>query len=305
MLRALWLVVAANTFAGLPRSAAQLQTATCLPTSTWAFNSLRQSPCTVAEYIGGVCNSGEFNVPALNSTEFYTGPTLETATPCRCSSIFYCLISACAVCQGNGYVRWSSWITNCSTAYPMVFPRDLPPGTAVPSWAYEDVTAYDMFNITVAQAMLAAPESVAPPVPTGTSTTTTPSATHTVTYPSRNANAGPIAGGVVGGVVFLGLIIALIIWLVQRRRDRTIPRAPDLDGDGTSPRPMSDVSAIGAISPYMAMQTPKFYDPSDPSTFPPVSPDTSLSYTSPSPQSGQPSYFNGPVVGHYAGTPEL
>lgn len=47
----------------------------------------------------------EFNVPALNSTEFYTGPTLETATPCRCSSIFYCLISACAVCQGNGYVR--------------------------------------------------------------------------------------------------------------------------------------------------------------------------------------------------------
>jgi len=80
-----------------------------------------------------------------------------------------------------------------------------------------------------------------------------------VTYPSRNANAGPIAGGVVGGVVFLGLIIALIIWLVQRRRDRTIPRAPDLDGDGTSPRPMSDVSAIGAISPYMAMQTPKFY----------------------------------------------
>ncbi|SJL00489.1 uncharacterized protein ARMOST_03802 [Armillaria ostoyae] len=62
--------------------------------SKWSFNSLNQSPCTVAAYLGGVCNSGNFTVTSLSDGQQYGGPTLEQANGCRCSSVFYSLVSA-------------------------------------------------------------------------------------------------------------------------------------------------------------------------------------------------------------------
>ena len=80
------------------------------------FNSLHQDPCTVAKYLGGVCiNGGEcipcllsyslklvnldYPIPALATNQVYTGPNPLAANECRCSSVFYSLLSACAICQ--------------------------------------------------------------------------------------------------------------------------------------------------------------------------------------------------------------
>ncbi|KAG7447980.1 uncharacterized protein BT62DRAFT_746093 [Guyanagaster necrorhizus] len=82
--------------------------------SAWSFNSLNQSPCMVAAYLGGVCNSGNFTVTPLSEGQLYAGPTLEQANSCRCSSVFYSLISACALCQGRTYERWSLFDLNCT-----------------------------------------------------------------------------------------------------------------------------------------------------------------------------------------------
>ncbi|PBK96957.1 hypothetical protein ARMGADRAFT_721270 [Armillaria gallica] len=111
--------------------------------SRWSFNSLNQSPCTVAAYLGGVCNSGNFTVTPLSNGELYSGPTLEQANVCRCSSVFYSLVSACASCQGNIYERWSLFNRNCTDGQNVPvgeFNEDIPEQTAVPHWAYQNVS---------------------------------------------------------------------------------------------------------------------------------------------------------------------
>lgn len=255
----------------------RMATATAVCTETaieaWSFNSLKQSPCLIGSYLGGVCNAGQFSVGPLEVDKVYLGPTLATANPCRCSSVFYSMISACAACQGREYLRWSEYNANCSTVYPGIFARPIPSGTRVPHYAYLNPTVDDTFNITAAMdaSVLAAPESTAVPQSTGGSTTSTrsPSAGPTSSASSGSSKAGPIAGGVVGGVVGLALIAALVFWWTRRRRSRTAPSS-EVNAFAPTPAPVdpTPMSYHDAASPSSAMPSPKLYNPSDPSTYP-------------------------------------
>jgi len=240
----------------------------------WAKNSLGQDPCTVASYMGGVCSSGVLTIPALEPTQSYTGPPLAQAgNTCLCSTVYYSLLSACAACQERSFSPWSTYDRNCTSVYVGVFLGNIPSGTRVPHWAYDDVRILDTFDAKSAQTEINAPESSGTAVPTQGGNTSP-----TVAAPaSSKSKAGAIAGGVIGGLVAVVLAIGAAIVIIRRRRNRTPPSGlVNLNPDGGSP------TFHGPSPVYPA---PKLYDPSDPSTFPPASPGTSMftSYTDPQP----------------------
>ena len=49
------------------------------------------------------CSAPTVNDP-LPFGYYYTGPLVSTATPCKCSTVYYSLISACATCQDREYL---------------------------------------------------------------------------------------------------------------------------------------------------------------------------------------------------------
>lgn len=303
------------------------QIATCTnATYQWSFNSLGQSPCVMTSWLGGVCNAGSFNVPPLQTGLVYLGPSPGAANGCRCSTVFYSVISACALCQSDDFLKWSAYNVNCSTVYPGIFPFDIPAGTKVPHWAYLDVVPSDQFLPLAAQAAAGGPESTNVPQSTTTtsaagsasskaasSSATSISAPTTSSAASpHSSNTGAIAGGVVGGVVGLALVAALVFWWMRRRRAQP--------GQSVLVDPMiTSAASPAAISfnqttPLVGATSPKLYDPSDPSTFP-STPATSGTYSM---QEYQPySHANAnPAPGslysttatpgpHYTGMPEL
>ncbi|KAI6103600.1 hypothetical protein F5141DRAFT_216793 [Pisolithus sp. B1] len=64
-----------------------------------------------------------------------------------------CLVAAYlqGVCSDGRLVLWSSWSLNCSTVY-VGYPESIPDDTAIPQWAYEDVTASGGYHATLVQA---------------------------------------------------------------------------------------------------------------------------------------------------------
>lgn len=273
-------------------TAAQPSTnATCSSSFAWSFNSLKQSPCLVAAYLGSVCHDGEFMVPALaDDLSYYQAPTVAQVNPCACSSVFYSLLSACADCQSGKVLSWSVFKANCNTVYPQIFIGNIPSGTAVPHWAYQNVTVDDAFNSTLAQENLNAPESTANSQPTGTAT---PGASST--SPPKKSNAGAIAGGVVGGFVLLAGVSIAVLCFIRRRRRGVAP-------SNLVQTPMG-YHSTGEITPFST--TPKLYNPADPSTFP--SSPSSLMYNSGRVQS--PAYSGNTVTEQprtqYSGAPEV
>ncbi|KAJ3783929.1 hypothetical protein GGU10DRAFT_359575 [Lentinula aff. detonsa] len=255
----------------------------------WSFNTLDQSPCVVASYLGQACDA-QYSIPSLNSSEPYSGPSLGAqANACQCSSVMYILLSACGACQGGSFITWSAYIQNCSSIYPTIFPENIPSGTKVPRWAYQNVTAEDDFNPTEAQAVGDAPESTGTAPPTGSTSVSTPTVTSSALNQGKKTNAGAIAGGVVGGVVVLLLAVAALLYLRRRQRHRKKrAAAANVIDDKPRPYPVGPVSSdtidtgtgFHASIPTMSMPSAgmRLYNPSDPSTFPP----TALS-TSPSP----------------------
>ncbi|KIK92404.1 hypothetical protein PAXRUDRAFT_147406, partial [Paxillus rubicundulus Ve08.2h10] len=98
---------------GLPRVAAQTSNVVCLSSFNWMDNSKGQNPCLITAYLQGACNSGQFEVDSLPSGSFYVGPTADEQNACQCSTLTYTTISACALCQNQTYLSWSSWDFNC------------------------------------------------------------------------------------------------------------------------------------------------------------------------------------------------
>ncbi|KAL4067924.1 hypothetical protein V8B97DRAFT_2021726 [Scleroderma yunnanense] len=299
---------------------AQQTTAVCLSQYNWMDNSKTQNPCLIAAYVQGVCSSGQFTVDPLDPNTHYVGPYVDEANPCECNTITYNLIAACSICQNRTYIAWSSWSTNCTTIYPNVYPENIPSGTAVPNWAYQDVTTSDLFNVTLAQSVGDAPESTATKAQSTatavTSSTLTPStgggSSGTVTQSptpsssSSKSNTGAIVGGAVGGVVGLAAIAALITWFCVRRRRQAKP--PSAMYDGTTPGTNSMYTATNPFTPPVTQ--PRLYDPSDPSTFP-TSPPSPTIHTSPSTGYQNNSVHSniyaaqGGRPGAYSGAPEL
>ncbi|KAF9013968.1 hypothetical protein BDQ17DRAFT_1404376 [Cyathus striatus] len=271
--------------------------AVCTDSSfTWSYNSLKQDPCEIATQLGSVCSENSFLIQPLSVGFVYQGPTLENANQCRCSSVFYSLVSACAACQDRNWIGWTKYKTNCSTIYSTVFPGSLPPGTLVPNYAYDNVSAQGTFNVTIAQFDSSGPESSG-----AASSTSSPTPTPS-TGSGKKSNAGAIAGGVIGGVVFIALIAGLIIWLLRRRHNNRI--APSQAYGAGQMAPVS----FNTTGSYLPPSTPKLYNPSDPSTFP-------SSFSTPPNNSQSSPYMNPsitgstqPTVNHsarYTGAPEL
>ncbi|KIM62167.1 hypothetical protein SCLCIDRAFT_120554 [Scleroderma citrinum Foug A] len=300
-------------------ASAQQTTAVCMSQYDWMDNSKSQNPCLVAAYAQGACSGGQFTVDPLDANTHYVGPYVSEANPCECNSITYNLIAACSICQNRTYIAWSSWSTNCTTVYPGVYPENVPSGTAIPHWAYQDVTTSDDFNATLAQLTGDTPESTATKAQ-ATATAVTSSALPASITSSGNAgtqspspssssksNTGAIVGGAVGGVVVLGAIAAFITWFCIRRRRRQT-KAPSAMYDGSAP---GGTNSMYTTSPFTPSATqPKLYDPSDPTTFP-ASPPSPTIHTTPSTGYQNNSIHSnlyaaqGGRPGAYSGVPEL
>ncbi|KIJ69050.1 hypothetical protein HYDPIDRAFT_164720 [Hydnomerulius pinastri MD-312] len=309
---------------GPGRVVAQSSTAVCLSSFNWMDNSKGQNPCLVAAYLQGACNDGQFTVDPLPVSTHYVGPDADEQNGCQCSSVTYSAISACGLCQNRTIIGWSSWDLNCTTVYPSAFPYDIPSGTAVPEWAYQDVTTSDMFNVTLAQAVGDTPESTAThvqstgsiiPSTTGSvpaSLTNTPAPTQTQSGGSgsgKSSNTGAIAGGVVGGIVGLAAIVGVIVYFVMKKKRSQIPPSAQFNDSARAAGYTNSMytSNTNPFTPPAQMTQQRLYDPSDPSTFP-TSPPSPTIFTSPSNNYQNPSVNYSAQSGRpggYSGAPEV
>ncbi|KAI0721814.1 hypothetical protein C8T65DRAFT_629280 [Cerioporus squamosus] len=325
-----------------PGVAAQGTSAVCEAGWEWMANSKGQSPCLVASYLFTPCSPASVAwVYPLSDGFHYNTPlnSSDSATPCRCSTVLYSMINACATCQGQlAYtIPWSLYAQNCSTVYVQKFPDDIPLGTAVPAWAYIDVTRNGTFNPDAAEAIanLDKPDttatiSVVSAGPSSTSSTRPPSSTGhgasgsgSTGLPSQGgsssgkSNIGPIVGGVVGGVLGALAIGLGIFFFLRHRRNKSKSHPPtgplDLAGGGEvqyaqyPQYPQYPAYGEGEKSPTqevmqpLVQPSPKLYDPNDPSTFPMTSDANAGSlHTSTYPTTEQSAYSGG--AAHYTGT---
>ncbi|KAF5330578.1 hypothetical protein D9619_005902 [Psilocybe cf. subviscida] len=316
--------------AGVAAQTSTTPKAQCLSgVATWSYNSEGDSPCDIAMSLAGVCIGTTFTLAPLGDGFVYLGPDVLNATPCRCSSVYYSLLSACAFCQDRQYIDWDRYKSNCTTVYSQVFAQPLPAGVGVPNYAYLDVEASGTFNVTAASTA-GGPESTRLPSATGSSR---PTGTG-----GKKSNTGAIAGGVVGGVVALLAIAGLVSWLLRRRRANKVPASsydPNLLVGPSEPSPQTHNTSPTLVStPETGYPTThitgsslgqKVYDPNDPTTFPAFhnvenatynpydsSPNVSSGQTGYQPQMAQ--YNNGgaafqqphtPARPHYTGAPEV
>ncbi|CAE6476969.1 unnamed protein product [Rhizoctonia solani] len=313
---------------GLPVQADPWSNVTCTnPNTAWTFNSLQQSPCLVASYLGSVCRpDNTWRVPQLTggSTYYVSG----SSTKCICTSVVWSLLAACSLCQGLDSSRWAVYSNDCTTAdtsAPGIYPATIPSGVTVPNWAYYDYVTTGVFNLAIASQQ-SGPESTAPPGPSSTATSVVATATSTSTSTSipvsnnnsgGGSNTGAIVGGVVGGVLGIALV-ALIAFIVVRKNKQEKPGANELPPTPTEfmqPTTTQHGGMLGSYGQYQAVaQTPtsfvptaqsyKPYDPSDPSTFPvdPYANSVNHSDTVP-PLSYNPTVDTRPS--NYHGVPEL
>ncbi|KAJ7172287.1 hypothetical protein C8R46DRAFT_142896 [Mycena filopes] len=191
---------------------------TCEASYDWMLNAYQQNPCQVASYLGGICEPGtEFQVSELGPGEYYPGPSAQQSNPCRCSSVLYSLLSACAACQSHKYLSWSVYNNNCPTIYSGQFIGKIPSTTAVEPWAYQNVTKYNTFNISLAQEVAANRSASIE------STTKLLASQDTDNTADHGKNT--IVWGVIGAVCFVFLAIGLLVGLNLWRKSRGRPQS--------------------------------------------------------------------------------
>ncbi|KAH9005548.1 hypothetical protein EDB86DRAFT_3061759 [Lactarius hatsudake] len=271
------LVACLPIFASL--ASAQLVYPNCTAGWEWSYNSLDQNPCNVAAYLEATCGTGLFTIEPLPQGSLYRGPNANQSNLCECNTVVYSLVSACGACQGSSeWIQWSQWYINCTTvSTDGTYPNSIPAGTRIPHWAYLTVSISNnfFFPFNLIFGAKDTPEGTATTV---SSSTSVPSASTSSSSSSNKSSSstGAIAGGVVGGVVGATVLVGLIIWYTRRRRWRTVAR----------PSPfMTDAPHMAAAFglPDPGTSVPKYYDPSDPSTFPPslMSPSVTVIQTTP------------------------
>lgn len=289
---------------------AQFDMAQCASGSEWNKNSLNQDPCTVGSMLDASCRGlAEYTYPPLNATQYYLPPrTNHTGdVMCDCNTVMYSLYMACAACQGGQIYSWMQWIPQCESVYVTQYPIDIAQGTAVPHWAYYNITSLpnQTWNDTVAISVGRDPEQLPKQINTVATGGSSTSGHSTISKTSSGlpgptsdsntkggTNVPAIVGGVVGSVVPL-TILGVVVFLYTRSRKQQPPQpqvmgVPNPDDDPYK-RPMSYGAPPMGNVPF----TP--YNPSDPSTFPPQSPPSSVTYTT------QPNNTRGT----YSGMPEV
>ncbi|KAH9973130.1 hypothetical protein BGW80DRAFT_1560735 [Lactifluus volemus] len=248
----------------------------------WTYNSMDQSPCEVTAALANPCYDSS-PIPAIPPGYSYSGPRVNDGITCKCSTVVYSLLSACAACQGGSWISWSNYIQNCSgsdLSRPYVFA--IPSGTSVPYWARIDITVKGTWDPDESRAVGDTPEAGPGAVintPSASAILSSSSkATHSPTATSSksggSSNVGAIAGGIVGGIVVISAIASIFFFLGRRKRRLGSPTAPVFD---PTPQPLMDEvrpqSSEGG--PFVTPPLPdsrapaiRIYDPEDPSTFP-------------------------------------
>jgi len=162
---------------------AQQSNVQCQSSSSWMDNEDGQDPCVVASNIGGTCYPGiEYVIGPLPQGDEYGGPSAQSdLNGCYCSTVFYSLMAACAVCQGDGVQNWSTWSQNCPQVWIENLPNGIPSCLAVPAWAFLDVVTGDTFDQNAAQNNENQPDSTSL-VPSTTIMSTTSTTTQDNTF---------------------------------------------------------------------------------------------------------------------------
>jgi len=150
----------------------------------------------------------------------------------------------------------------------------IPNGTSVPYWAFVDVITAETWNATAAKDADDSLEITATGLSqiqgSSVSTTQTPSTASAVSHspsssPSSNTNkshAGNILPVVVG-VIGAAMLIAVISWCFRRRRRRVEEQpSPSVENEAH----IVEAAGLPDSGPPVPIH---YYDPSDPSTFPP------------------------------------
>ncbi|KIO32741.1 hypothetical protein M407DRAFT_18208 [Tulasnella calospora MUT 4182] len=337
---------------------AQTTSAVCRNSFSYLSNTKGQSPCLVSAYLQAPCSSegANFAVPALENQSLYPGqfggffkvfragfdggvypgPSPTEVNYCTCSSVVYSLSSACAACQGELWPAWTAWRRYCTQNLVTVgqYPLDIPEGTAVPAWAYQNVALTDTWNISLTSTSATlGPESTYYGTPTASinyqlnmtgeaasQTAVAGTQTGSSSTGTGSATAGAVTGGVIGGIGLLALIGALAWLLIRQRRRKRGGLDSPIGTYGSAGLPMGETDRHTippaypqTPSPFTGSTStmPKLYDPSDPSTFP----RTPASFVY---QSATPTDMTPPVPppiplplspthtgGRYSGAPEL
>ncbi|KAF9652324.1 hypothetical protein BDM02DRAFT_3109322 [Thelephora ganbajun] len=222
---------------------------------------------------------------------------------------------ACTACQGEQTQSWTFWGQNCDAVYVTQYPLDIPSGTAIPHWAYLNVTTANRWDQTAARAVVDQPEStgVVPPVLT-LSTSTGSTGTKTGNTPSMNtsnnstggggggSHVGAIVGGVVGGLAGLGIFAAIVIWFImKKKRSEVAPSSAFINSyqqENNYPKYEHPPASPGLFGPPQMM-----YNPSDPSTFPSALHDPSVGGSTAYPQTLYDLHTQ--RRGQYSGAPEV
>jgi len=233
----------------------QTSTVTCQVGFDWAENSLGQDPCQVTAYLVVPCSpdgpQSDTVKPLVGNSPTYQTPSPPTGSPgviadsCTCSSVLYSTIQACALCQGGQESSWKTWITNCTSSDTSLgfYPVAIPNGTAVPEWAYQNVSFYGVFNvneaITIANQHL--PEN-------GNGTNSQP--------PGNKPNSllVPIVAGLVGGLAALGVCIIAAALIIRKRRQRDLEEEKvqvPTEMTVIDPFPYSSSARIGSPTPLL------------------------------------------------------
>ncbi|KAI9508314.1 hypothetical protein F5148DRAFT_1284250 [Russula earlei] len=244
---------------------AQVQAPDCSPDSMvhwgWTYNSLNQTPCETAAYLAAECNNGQFLIPQLASGNHYTGPSGSDATDmCECNSVFYSLLSACSGCQKGIWIPYGQWSENCSAVEPVsTYPRKISSATLVSAWAFLNVSDSQPWDNVTACAFGRNPESggtYRPPF-----------------APQFNAgnafSLGVLVGAITGSTILTLIIVGGGVWYILKRIRRR-RRWPITDPKYFSTRPLIAGQENGGGEGEVRTPEPdkKFYDPSDPSTYP-------------------------------------
>lgn len=161
----------------LPISSSRERPSRYVP-SAKSFNSYGNNPCEIAGFLDAECqgfgtfeptsrfrcdssrSTGAYAVgPLEQGTHYITPQRYTSAQGCECNTVMYrytanlcthphqaltaglcSLYMACTACQNVSTQPWSFWVQNCDSVYVSEYPGNIPLHTAVPNWAYVNVT---------------------------------------------------------------------------------------------------------------------------------------------------------------------
>jgi len=245
---------------------AQIQATDCLPAAlphwNWTYNTLNQAPCETAAYLAAECHDGKFTIPQLASGNHYSGPSDPNATDtCECNTVYYSLISACAGCQKGTWLSYDQWTADCKIVEPdSTFPQEITNKTLVPAWAFLNVTSSEPWDNATACNFGGLPES---------------SGTARPQFAPQFSAGSAIGIGLLVGIatsstiLILAAIAAGVWYFVHRHRWRGWQSLRDsLKSSSTDHFPAEQVTGGYTSVPLTPESGKKFYDPSDPNTYP-------------------------------------